>query len=325
MNSARSIGRRRVILGGISGISGLVGLGGLMRASAALVPLLAVPSHNASAQKSRPTAAARPLRVAVAGGAITEVVYALNAQAMLVGADTTSTYPPAAQSLAKIGYQRALSAEGVLSLHPDLLLTSAEAGPPVALAQIAAAGVKVIKLGDHHDVQVVRDRIRGTALALNLSARGVSLLQRFNSEWQVALETVKRHRQAGKTPPRVMFVLSHSGTQAMVAGRDTAADAMIRYAGATNALGGEDSAGGYRGYKPLTAESAAMASPDILIITSEGLEAIGGTSRLIETPGLALTPAARNRRVVGNMDSLFLLGFGPRMPEALIKLSAQLV
>ena len=302
---------RRVIVRGLAGT--------------ALMPLLMAASSNVSAQKNLATTSAFPRRVAVAGGAITEVVYALNAQSLLVGADTTSTYPPAAQSLAKIGYQRTLSAEGVLSLHPDLLLTSNEAGPPAALTQIAAAGVKVIKLGSHHSVEVVRDRIRGAALALNVTSRGAALLLRFDTEWQFALETVKRHRQDCKQPPRVMFILSHSGTQVMVAGRDTAADAMIRYAGAINVLGGEDGRGGYRGYKPLTAESAAMASPDVLIVTSEGLDAIGGIAKLIQTPGLALTAAAKNRRVVSNMDSLLLLGFGPRLPEALIKLSAQLV
>src|SRR5438552_16174927 len=87
----------------------------LARSAAALLPLL---------MATTPARPALPRRVAVAGGAITEVVYALNAEAMLVGTDTTSTYPAPAQSLAKIGYQRALSAEGVLSLHPDLLLAS---------------------------------------------------------------------------------------------------------------------------------------------------------------------------------------------------------
>ncbi|PUA17908.1 hemin ABC transporter substrate-binding protein [Glaciimonas sp. PCH181] len=286
----------------------------------ALLPLL-LTSTNATAQAMK---SSQPRRVAVAGGAITEIVYALNAEAMLVGADTTSTYPAAAQALAKIGYQRALSAEGVLSLHPDLLLTSAEAGPPAALTQIAAAGVKVVRLGIHHDVQVVRDRILGTATALNLSPRGDKLLQRFDADWQTALAAVAGHRRANGKPPRVMFILNNSGTQAMVAGRDTAADAMIRYAGAINALGGEDGRGGFTGYKPLTAESAVLAAPDVLMLTSEGLAAIGGINNLISTPGIAITSAAKNRRVVADMDSLLLLGFGPRMPEALTKLSAQL-
>lgn len=272
---------------------------------------------------AKPASATSPQRVAVAGGAITEVVYALDSAAMLIGTDTTSTYPAAAQTLPKMGYQRSLSAEGVLSLHPDLLLTSAEAGPPAVLKQIAAAGVRVVTLGERHDVQSVRDKIRGTATALGIPHRGDSLLQRFDSEWQAALAVVeqRRQRQVEKQSLRLLFILNNSGTQALVAGRDTAADAMIRYAGAVNALGGKD---GFKGYKPLTAESVIAAAPDVLLMTAEGLTAIGGIDQLLRVPGLSLTPAARAKRVIADMDALLLLGFGPRMPQALSRLSAQL-
>ncbi|AMO96267.1 hemin-binding periplasmic protein hmuT [Collimonas fungivorans] len=265
-------------------------------------------------------AANPPRRVVVAGGALTEVVYALDAGAVLIGADTTSTYPAAAQALPKMGYQRALSAEGVLSLHPDLLLASADAGPPATLQQIAAAGVRVIRLGERHDVNTVREKITGVAAALELAARGKTLLQRFDSDWEAALAAVQKQRPA--KAPRVLFILSNSGTQAMVAGQETAADAMIRYAGAINATSADGK--GFKGYKPLTAESAVNCAPDILMIASESLAAIGGMERLLASPGLSLTPAARNRRVVAGMDSLLLLGFGPRLPQALTQLSAQL-
>ena len=267
-------------------------------------------------------AGAKPLRVAVAGGAITEVVYALDAGAMLIGSDTTSTYPAAALALPKMGYQRALSAEGVLSLRPDLLLASAEAGPPTAIQQIAAAGVRVITLPEQHDVQSVRDKISGSAKALDLAQRGDRLRQAFDSDWQAAMTAIQAQRRQQASPLRVLFILSNSGTQAMVAGRDTAADAMIRYAGAVNALSGKN---GFKGYKPLTAESAIAAAPDVLMTTSEGLAAMGGLEQLLKMPGLALTPAARNRRVIADMDALLLLGFGPRLPTALRHLSTQLI
>ena len=58
-------------------------------------------------------------RLVTISGAITEVVYALGAEAQLVGTDTTSLYPAAALKTPKVGYLRQLSAEGVLSLQPD--------------------------------------------------------------------------------------------------------------------------------------------------------------------------------------------------------------
>lgn len=90
----------------------------------------------------------------------------------------------------------------------------------------------------------------------------------------------------------------------MVAGQDTAADAMIRYAGASNATADGKV---FKGYKPLTTESAVASAPDIVLIPRENLKAIGGVERLLASPGLLLTPAARNKRVVAEMDSLLLV------------------
>ena len=87
-----------------------------------------------------------PKRVVSVGGALTETVYALGAGELLVGSDTTSYYPEAAANSPKVGYQRALSAEGILSLSPDLVIMTDEAGPPPVLAQLNSAGVNMLTL-----------------------------------------------------------------------------------------------------------------------------------------------------------------------------------
>jgi len=110
-----------------------------------------------------------------------------------------------------------------------------------------------------------------------------------------------------------MFVLTHSPTQLLVAGASTAAQAMLHYAGAVNAVQG------FKGYKPLTPESMIAAQPDCLLVTEQGLQATGGLEVILKLPGLAQTPAGRSRAVIA-MDALRLLGFGPRMPEAVLAL-----
>ncbi len=89
-------------------------------------------------------------RLVALSGALTEVVYLLGAQSLLVGTDTTSLYPEAAQKTAKVGYVRQLSAEGVLSLKPDAVVASSEAGPAVVLEQIRRAGVRVTLVPARH-------------------------------------------------------------------------------------------------------------------------------------------------------------------------------
>jgi iron complex transport system substrate-binding protein len=43
----------------------------------------------------------------------------------------------------------------------------------------------------------------------------------------------------------------------------------------------------------------------------------------LRLPGLALTPAGRARRVVA-LDAMFMLGFGPRLPQAVLALHGAL-
>ncbi|HDR8880782.1 TPA: ABC transporter substrate-binding protein, partial [Burkholderia territorii] len=144
-----------------------------------------------------------------------------------------------------------------------------------------------------------------------------ALLQRFDRDWQAARDAVAACVPGGAQPPRVLFVLNHTGNQALVAGQRTAADAMLRYAGARNAMHGFDH------YKPLTTEALAVAAPDVVLISDEGLAAIGGRDALLAAPGFGATPAGRARRVV-SLDALFLLGFGPRLPLAVTTLHRRL-
>jgi iron complex transport system substrate-binding protein len=267
-------------------------------------------------------AAAAPQRIVSVGGAITETLFALGAQGDIVGVDTTSLYPAVATTLPSVGYARALSAEGVLSLRPSLVLAGAEAGPPAVLRQLEAAGLTLTLLDTDHRALGVFARTQRIADACGRAAAGRALVAALQQEWATTSARVARQRQAtvqaatqaGGRPPRVLFVLSHSMAQLRVAGQNTAADAMLSLAGAANALSG------FEGYKPLTPEAVIAAAPDIVLATDQGVLAAGGVDGLLAAPGLALTPAGRQRRVLA-MDALLLLGFGPRLPQAVAALA----
>ena len=74
-------------------------------------------------------AAELPQRWVSAGGALSEWVCALGGESKLVGVDTTSQHPQTLKALPSIGYQRQLSAEGILSLRPQILIGTEEMGP----------------------------------------------------------------------------------------------------------------------------------------------------------------------------------------------------
>jgi iron complex transport system substrate-binding protein len=250
-------------------------------------------------------------RVVSVGGAVTETVFALGAQGQLAGVDTTSLFPVDATRLPQVGYARTLSAEGVLALAPQLLLASGEAGPPQVLEQLKRAGVRVEVLDEHHRFDGIVGRTKRIGTLCGREREGQLLAAKLQQDWAA------RPKPPAGSAPRVLFVLAHAGGQLRVAGEGTGADAMITLAGARNAFAG------VQGYKPLTAEAALQAAPDVILCTDQGLEAQGGAEGLLKAPGLALTPAGRARRVVG-MEALLLLGFTPRLPQAVAELTGKL-
>ena len=252
-----------------------------------------------------PAAAEAPRRVVSIGGALTEIVYALEAQEVLVGNDTTSYYPPAAERLPKVGYQRALSAEGIVSLSPDLVMLTEEAGPPAVLAQLQAANIPILQLRAGRSLTDVRDAIRVIARALKKDQAGSALIDAIDRQTAELAKVTARH----PTDKRVLFILQHGGGAPMAGGRETAADSIIRLSGAQNAVTE------YTGYKPLTPEAAAALQPDVILTTARGLAQAGGKDALLAAPGLSLTPAARTGSLIV-MDALLLLGFGPRTVQA---------
>src|SRR4051812_40518421 len=51
-----------------------------------------------------------------------EIIYALGAEQNLVAVDLSSTYPGQIKKLPTVGYHRMLSAEGIISMKPTILL-----------------------------------------------------------------------------------------------------------------------------------------------------------------------------------------------------------
>lgn len=246
-------------------------------------------------------AAEPPRRVAVAGSGLTEIVYALGAADRLVAVDTTSQFPSAARKLPQMGYLRALGAEGIASVRPDLLIAAEEAGPPATIAQLTAAGVRVLRAGEGYDAASVVARIGTIGRALDVETKAAGVARDVEADFAQLARDV-----TGLKRPRVLFVLSAGGGAPMAAGRETAAASIIELAGGANAVDA------YRGYKPLSAESLVASRPDAILATDQTLEALGGIDKFSALPQFA---TLRGTPVL-TLDAVFLLGFGPRTPHA---------
>lgn len=252
-------------------------------------------------------------RVLAIGGSVTEIAFALGQGGRLVARDSTSTYPQAATALPDVGYMRALSPEGVLSVAPDLILAEEGAGPPETIEVLERAGIPFRALPGGHDPQALRAKIAGVAEALDVPGAAAPLIGTLDAD----LARLEAETARVTAPRRVMFVLSVQGGRIVAAGQDSGADAMIRLAGAQNAVQG------FSGYKPLTDEAISAADPQAIVMMTRGAAAGGDhdapDARLLALPAIATTTAGREGAVI-RMDGLYLLGFGPRTGRAALDL-----
>jgi iron complex transport system substrate-binding protein len=252
-------------------------------------------------------------RIVSIGGAVTETIYALGLEGRIVGVDTTSLYPAEALKRAPIvGYMRALSAEGILSLKPSWVIAIDGSGPPAALKLVSDAGVPLTMIPDEPSPDGVAAKIETIGKLLGAGDKAVALAK----ETRACFALVEHMRPRTPKPPRVLFILSLQNGRPMVGGRGTAADAIIGLAGGVNA------ADAIEGYKPMTDEGVIAAAPDVILKMNNG-NMVGGKDDIFSLPAFSATPAAANRALIG-MDGLYLLGFGPRTPDAARDLMAAL-
>lgn len=254
-------------------------------------------------------------RIVVIGGALTEIVFALEQGHRVVGRDSTSNHPAAVLELPDVGYVRTLSAEGLVSLNPDLIIADDGAGPRETVDMVRAAGVPFAIVPVATDAEGVLARITGVAQALGVD--GAPLHDRVAAEFAELDALRAAQAQGGAAPVRAMFIISAAGGRINAAGQGTSADGIIRLAGAENAVQG------FTGFRQINDEAVTLAAPDVILMMDRSGDHALTDAQILGHPALSLTPAAQAGRIV-RMDGMFLLGFGPRTPQAARELMAAL-
>ncbi|NVZ62798.1 ABC transporter substrate-binding protein [Pseudomonas gingeri] len=257
-----------------------------------------------------------PQRWVSAGGALSEWVSVLGGEAKLVGVDTTSQHPETLKALPSIGYQRQLSAEGILSLRPQILVGTEEMGPPPVLAQIRNAGVQVELFSAEADLPTLQGNLQHLGKLLGNEAQAGQLFQGYQQLLDQQQAWV-RQAQDKQSAPGVLLLLGHAGGKPLIAGKDTAADWLLTRAGGHNLAT-------HSGYKPFSVEALAGLNPEILVFADRSLTGEAARQALMkENPILASTRAAKAGRVFELDPTLLVGGLGPRLPQALKTLAGE--
>lgn len=243
--------------------------------------VLASSVAGAALAQSHPEARA----IVSVGGPVTEILFALGQQDRIVARDTTSLFPKAATELPDVGYMRALSAEGVLSMSPDLIVARSTSGPPEALEQLQASSVPIVLVEDKFTAEAVSEAVRTVGNAVGQTDEAAALAVQIDADFAV----LRAEIAAQPERKRVMFVLSIDGGRMNAAGAGTGADGLIRLAGADNVFGQS-----FKSYKPVDAEAVINAAPDVILMMESRANHPERRADVMGLPAVKLTPAGQS-------------------------------
>lgn len=242
-------------------------------------------------------------------GAITETIAALGKGDEIVGKDVTSTYPAdlTAKDLGHVG--RGMTIEGLMSVNPTLIIGTTKEENPDLMGKIKESGIKLELVNQEYSVEGAKNLIKNVAEII-----GVSEVQNLYDKIDADLAQL----QSFEKKPKVLFIYARGAGNLMVAGTGTPMEALIKIAGAENAVTE------FADFKPLTPESLIQGNPDVILMFDTGIQSMGGMDGILKVPGVEQTNAGKNKKIV-TMDGGLMSNFGPRVGEAALELNKKLI
>jgi len=194
-----------------------------------------------------------------------------------------------------------------------VVLANTIAGPPEAIEQMRDVGLPVVVLDYDDSVDGPGDKIRAAGAVLGVPHDAEALADRVDGEIDAATALAAD----ATTEPRVAALYLRGESTQLLFGPGSGMSVLLDTAGVTD-IGAElevDEA------QPVNIEALLTAAPDALVVTTSGLESVGGVDGLLalHDGALARTPAGESRRIFAYEDQ-YLLGFGPRTGQALDEL-----
>jgi iron complex transport system substrate-binding protein len=245
------------------------------------------------------------------------MIYALGAQANLVGVDYSSTYPAEIKKLPTVGYHRALSAEGILSLKPTLIIDDNNIGPENVVRQLQALHIPMKTFHATNDsVEGTKALLREMGAFFHKEQRAEELCAQMDREMAAAAVAVKKY----KNTPRVAVIhYGRASNTYLIVGNGGGGDAST--AGNMVELAGGQMAIQERGMQRMASpEIIAKSNPQVILMTEYGFDRLGSAEQAKTLPGVAETDAARNNRIY-RVPEHDLMYYGPDTGNAIMRLA----
>lgn len=260
---------------------------------------------------------AQERRIISLGSSITETIYSLGFGKYLVATDVTSISPKAASELPRVSNNRSISAEGLMLFKPTIVLANeGDVSEPI-IQQLRQSGVSVFIFKQEYSIKGTLNFIQDIANAIGEEQAGKVVVDRTRLSLDRTMARIKEENK-GKEPPKVLFIYARGMGTMSVAGKSSSIDAMITLAGGKNAVQE------FADFKPYTTEALVQANPDIILLFDFGASSLGGKEAILKLPGVRITEAGKNKRIV-DMNASLLVNFSTRLPEAVLELHKRFV
>ena len=240
-----------------------------------------------------------------------EIIFELNAQQNLVAVDLSSTYPPEIKALPTVGYHRALSTEGILSMEPTMIIHDNNVGPEQVMQQMEKLKIPMMVFktkGD--DIPGAKALVTEMGQYFGREKEADSLNAKLDKDLLTAENALAQYT----TKPKVVVIHYGRATNVYLTMTENSTTAnLIEMAGGTIPIDGD------RGMMQLSAEVIAKSSPDVILLTDFGYDRLGTEEQLKSLPGVSTTNAAKNNRIY-RVEEHDMVYFGPRTGEVILKL-----
>jgi iron complex transport system substrate-binding protein len=274
---------------------------------------LTLPAAYALAMRAHAADNEPDSRVVCVSKQINEFIYAIGAQGHLVARDLTSIYPPEILKLPSVGYHRALSAEGIISMRPSVFLTDGNVGPNAVLDQLREVGIPILVMDPGKSLVGAQDLLTQLGRYFHREETAAVALR----AWKAGMDRALHDAEQWKEQPRPRVLIIHFGQEinnylALASGGP--AQQMLIWSGGENAIAKVG------GMVRLTPERIAQAAPDVILATEVGFDRFGSAEKFAQLPGINLTPAENSGRIfrIAEDDVMY---FGPRTPGAVAEIA----
>ena len=244
-------------------------------------------------------------RVVSLAPANTETLYAIGAGAQVVGRDETSDYPVEALTLPTIGGYSGFNLEGIVALHPDLVLAGG-INTPELVASLEQLGLTVYYLPNPGTLEEMFATLETVARLTGQESEATALVESLKERVAAVDEKILPLSYA----PTVYYELDATNpTMPYTPGPGSFVDLLITRAGGIN-IG----AGLQGQWAQISLEQLVVANPDLIIL---GDAAYGETpEKVAQRPGWGTLTAIQSGQMFPFDDNLVSRP-GPRLVDGL--------